>query len=274
MVRNLTAATTALALLTVVGVACAKVPYTGRKQFDVVPNSIMDAIGKQTYQAQLAQSHPITDGEDATLTRQVGQRIAKAAAQPDYQWRYTLLKDDQINAWCLPGGKIGVYTGILPVFEDEAGMAFVMGHEVGHAIAHHGGERMSQQLVLVGGLAGLNAWLAGSTELTPQQRAIVMGAIGLGAEVGVTLPFSRGQEAEADVIGMMLMSKAGYPPSESIKIWDRMDKATGGAKVPAFLSDHPPSDKRQDNLREWLPKADKRYARNKQSRDTLKKIWD
>jgi predicted Zn-dependent protease len=273
MIRKLSAAAVALTLASFVGVACAKVPFTGRKQFNVIPTGVMNAIGQQSFQETISESKIVKQGEDAELTKEVGKRIAKSANQPDFKWRYALIKDDTINAWCLPGGKIGVYSGILPVFENEAGMSFVMGHEVGHAIAQHGGERLSQQLVLMGGLAGINAWLSGSSKLSEQQRNMLMSAIGLGAEVGVSLPFSRAQESEADVIGIMLMSKAGYPPAESIAIWDRMDKATGGQSTPAFLSDHPSNANRQENLREWMPKAKKRYERNKQSRDTLKKIW-
>jgi predicted Zn-dependent protease len=274
MFRRVSLIATTLAVVAAVSVACAKVPFTGRKQLNLVPNAIMDMIGKSTYAAQLSEAKTIKSGADVELTRQVGKRIATAAARPDYEWRYALIDDKQVNAWCLPGGKIGVYTGILPAFENEAGMAFVIGHEVGHAIAHHGGERVSQQLVLLGGLAGIEAWLSGSTKLTPAQRAAVMGAVGLGAEVGIILPFSRSHETEADVIGLMLMSKSGYPPAESIKLWDRMERETGGAKVPAFLSTHPSSEQRQATIRDWLPQAKKRYERNKLNRDTLARIWN
>ena len=152
-------------------------------------------------------------------------------------------------------------------------MAFVMGHEVGHAKAHHGAERLTQQLALVGGLTALDAYINGRSKLNDEQRQLVMAALGVGAEVGVVLPFSRTQESEADVIGMMLMAGAGYPPGEAIQIWDRMDKATGGAQTPAFLSDHPSSDKRQANLRQWLPQAKKRYERNKLGYDTKRPLW-
>ena len=152
-------------------------------------------------------------------------------------------------------------------------MAFVMGHEVGHATAHHGAERLSQQLTMVGGLVGLELFLRNRTTLKQQDRQLILGALGVGGTVGVLLPFSRMHESEADVVGMMYMSSAGYPPAESIKVWDRMEKETGGSAVPTFLSTHPKSKKRQANQREWLPKARKRYQRNALKRDTLAPLW-
>ena len=212
-------------------------------------------------------------GEDSDTLRKVGKRISNAAKQSKYDWEFSLIKSDEINAWCLPGGYIGFYTGILPVLKNEAGMAFVMGHEVGHATAHHGAERLSQQLTMVGGLVGLELFLRNRTTLKQQDRQLILGALGVGGTVGVLLPFSRMHESEADVVGMMYMSSAGYPPAESIKVWDRMEKETGGSAVPAFLSTHPKSKKRQANQREWLPKARKRYQRNALKRDTLAPLW-
>jgi len=214
----------------------------------------------------------VRGGADHETLRSVGKAIATQAAQPKFEWEYALIDDPNINAWCLPGGKIGFYTGILPVLENEAGMAFVMGHEVGHAVARHGSERMSQQLLLIGGLTGLEIFMASQKKLTPAQQIAILGAVGLGAEVGVILPFSRAHESEADVMGLMYMSGAGYPPEESIKVWDRMGASSRGGP-PTFLSTHPSGEARQRNLSEWMDNARKRYARSKLSRDTLAQLW-
>lgn len=254
--------------------ACAKVPYTGRRQLNLVPSGIMNNLGKTSYAQQLQGSRVQRTGQDANLLSSVGERISQVANKPNFDWSYALIEEDTLNAWCLPGGYIGFYTGILPVLENEAGMAFVMGHEVGHATAKHGSERLSQQLAVIGGLGVVTAYLQGGTDLNTAQKAAIVGAIGLGAEVGVVLPFSRKHESEADVIGMMYMSGAGYPPAEGIEIWDRMEAASGGGSVPAFLSTHPSNARRQAVMREWLPRARKRYERNALPHDTLATRWD
>ena len=255
--------TSAVVGASVLVVACAKVPYTGRRQYNLVPNSIMSSLGKSSYAETLSGVKVEKKGEDVKTLERVGGRIAKVAKEPKFAWEFSLIEDATINAWCLPGGYIGFYTGILPVLENESGMAFVMGHEVGHAVAHHGAERLSQQLTLLGGLAGLELYLANKTKLKPEQRSVLLGAIGLGAEVGAILPFSRMHEAEADVIGMMYMAQAGYPPEESIQVWKRMETIAGKSTVPVFLSTHPSNDKRIANQKEWLPEARKKYRRNK-----------
>lgn len=262
------------AALSALVVACAKVPYTDRKQYNLLPDSLMRGLGKTTYSAMLSEVKVRKKGDKNDVLQKVGRRISRAANQPKYDWKFSLIDSDEINAWCLPGGYIGFYDGILPVLENEAGMAFVMGHEVGHATAHHGAERLTQQLTLIGGLLGLELWLKDHSKLDRKQRMVVLGALGVGGTVGVILPFSRMHESEADVIGMMYMSKAGYPPKESIEVWDRMaKKSKGGLKLPAFLSTHPTTKKRQKNQKEWLPKARKRYQRNALSRDTLVPLW-
>lgn len=253
-------------------VACVKVPYTGRKAVNPIPDAVMVALSVQTYKDMLGDVKVIKQGSDAELLDGIGRRIAKVANQPDYDWEVSLIDEDTVNAWCLPGGKIGFYTGILPVLKNEAAVAFVMGHEVGHAVARHGGERMSQQLALFGGLAGLFVILEKETKLTTEQNAVVVGALGVGLELGVILPFSRMHESEADIIGTMYMANAGYPPAEAIEVWDRMGKG-GGMELPAFLSTHPSDEKRQEVIREWLPKAKKRYERNKIDRDTTAVLW-
>lgn len=253
--------------------ACYKVPYTGRKAANPVPDAVMVALSKTTYKDMLSGVKVKKKGDDADLLDRVGRKISKAAKKPEYDWQVSLIDEDTVNAWCLPGGKIGFYTGILPVLENEAGVAFVMGHEVGHAIARHGGERMGQQLALFGGLAGLYAVLNSETKLTKEQSAMVVAVVGVGAEVGVILPFSRMHESEADIIGTMYMANAGYPPTEAIEVWDRMGADSGGLELPAFLSTHPSDEKRQKVIREWLPKAKKRYQRNKIDRDTTQTLW-
>jgi predicted Zn-dependent protease len=253
--------------------ACAKVPYTGRTQFNLVPDGIMTSIGKMSYGQMLQGKSIERRSEDANLLSQVGGRIARVANKPNYDWSYALIEEDTVNAWCLPGGYIGFYTAILPVLRNEAGMAFVMGHEVGHATARHGAERVSQQLALLGGLGATFLFLDQSTDLTPQQNAAIMAGIGLGLEVGVLLPFSRKHESEADVIGMMYAASAGYPPGEGIELWDRMERIAGPSGVPAFLSTHPSNDRRQEVMREWMPQARKRYDRNALGHDTLEARW-
>lgn len=260
-------------LLGVMAVACAKVPYTGRTQYNLVPDAIMKGLGKTSYTDMLGGLNVQRRGSDAQVLERVGGRISAVANRPDYDWQFSLIEDSTINAWCLPGGYIGFYTGILPVLRNEAGMAFVMGHEVGHAIARHGAERLSQQLTLFGGITGLELYLSKKSELKPAQRAALLGALGLGTEVGVLLPFSRKHESEADVLGLMYMAEAGYPPAESIEVWDRMAALTGGGGGPAFLRTHPTHEARKSNLREWLPRARKKYQRNAISRDTREALW-
>ncbi len=254
-------------------VACAKVPYTGRQQFNLIPHSIMEGIGKSSYESMLADARVQKEGQDKQTLRKIGGRISKATKETEYAWEYNLLIDDEINAWCLPGGKIGFYTGILPVLSNEAGMAFVMGHEVAHATAHHGSERLSQSLALIGGIAGLEIYMANATQVKPQDRAIILGALGVGGTLGIILPFSRTHESEADVIGMMYAASAGFAPEESTKLWDRMEAATGKSAIPAFLNTHPSNEKRKENLREWMPQAKKRFERNALDYDTTKVVW-
>ncbi|MEQ1507200.1 MAG: M48 family metallopeptidase [Myxococcota bacterium] len=254
-------------------VACHKVPYTGRVQYNLVPDSIMRGVGQSSYQSTLSDSKVEKTGEDHDILVKVGNKISKVANQPDYEWKYSLIQDDAtINAWCMPGGYIAFYTGILPVLQHEAGMAFVMGHEVGHATAHHGAERLSQQLTLIGGLAGLELYMASSTKIDAKAQAAILAALGVGAELGVILPFSRTHESEADVIGLMYMAQAGYPPKESIPLWDRMSVASPGS-IPVFLSTHPSNDARQANLKEWMPQATKKFERSKLPYDTTKVEW-
>lgn len=252
--------------------ACTRTPVTNRAQMNLLPDSVMLPMGKSTYKEMLSGQKLAQGTADHDKLKSVGKRISRVANQDKYEWRFALIEDDTINAWCLPGGKIAFYEGILPVLRNEAGMAFVMGHEVGHATARHASERITQQLAIFGGLTAIYAWVDGKTELTDKQKGVLIAALGVGATVGVQLPFSRKHEKEADIIGMMYMARAGYPPAESIKVWDRMRKQSGGGG-PAFMSTHPSHGQRQENLRDWLPQAKKRYQRNKMNRDTRQAIW-
>ncbi len=267
-----------MSLLFGIGLAgCSKAPVTDRVQFNLIPDAIMLPLGKSSYGEMLSGAPLDKKSTNHTTLRNVGKRISKVADKPKYKWQYNLIKDDDtLNAWCLPGGKIAFYSGILPVLQNEAGMAFVMGHEVGHATAHHGAERLSQQLALLGGMGGLYLYMDRKTDLNDTQRGMILGALGVGAEVGFILPFSRKHEREADIIGMMYMARAGYPPDESIEVWSRMQQQSGRSVVPQFLSTHPSNRQRKDNLREWLPQAKKRFQRNRRDASessAQRKLW-
>lgn len=263
----------AVALMGAAATGCSKAPVTDRVQFNLLPDKVMVPLGSSAYTEMLA-GQRLEKGSDRHGTlKKVGKRISRVANEPGYKWRYSLIKDDDtVNAWCLPGGKIAFYSGILPVLQNEAGMAFVMGHEVAHATANHGAERLSQQLAVFGGLAGLYLYMDNNSDLSEEAKGIIVGALGVGAQFGIMLPFSRKHEKEADVIGMMYMARAGYPPQESVEVWTRM-AAAGGGKVPTFMSTHPSHGQRKRNLRDWMPQAKKRYERNKRSEDTQRVLW-
>jgi predicted Zn-dependent protease len=182
------------------------------------------------------------------MVRRVGQRIAEAAQRPDYQWEFRVIEKDVANAFALPGGKVAVYTGILKYTQTDAGLAVVMGHEVAHALARHGGERMSQSMLEQAGLAAVQIGLQTSDPVIMQGVALAYG-------LGVQLPFSRGQESEADHIGLVLMAKAGYDPREAVPFWERMSGGEQGQEPPQFLSTHPSGTTRIKQLQEWMPEA-------------------
>lgn len=247
--------------------ACATVPVTGRKSLNILPDSQLLAMSLDEYNKVLQKSKLSRDPAKVQMVKQVGERIAKAteaffrekglASEIDkYKWEFNLIEDDKtVNAWCMPGGKVAVYTGILPVTENDTGLAVVMGHEISHAIAKHGNERMSQGLLAQLGAVGLATALSTSPGPTSQ---IFMAAYGLGANVGLLLPYSRLQESEADHIGLILMAKAGYDPRQAIPFWERMNKQ-GGSRPPAFLSTHPAPETRIKDIQAELPEAMKYY---------------
>jgi predicted Zn-dependent protease len=245
-----------LALVLLVAVACQTVPITGRSQLMILPEGEELQMGLSSYQEVLKNSKVSNDPAlNAQVTR-VGTRIARATER-DYQWEFKVLEDPQVNAFCLPGGKVAVYTGILPITRDDAGLAAVLGHEVAHAIARHGGERVSQQLLVNTSLSAVQVGLAGGNPAMVQSVAALLGA---GASVGLLLPWSRGQESEADHLGLIYMAKAGYHPSAAKDLWVRMADASKGQGRPfEFLSTHPAPETRIQQIEGWIPEALKYY---------------
>jgi metalloendopeptidase OMA1, mitochondrial len=245
-----------LALLLVV-VACTTVPVTGRRQVMMMSEGEEQKLGLDAYQEVLKKAKLATDPEVNAQVTRVGRRIADATGKTDYQWEFKVFEDKQANAFCLPGGKIAVYTGILPITRDDAGLAAVIGHEVAHAIARHGGERVSQQ--------GLVQVLLGATSVAlsqqnPAVQQVAIAALGGGAAVGYLLPYSRAQESEADYLGLLYMAKAGYHPSAARDLWVRMAEASKGReRPPEFLSTHPTEATRIKQIEGWIPEALKHY---------------
>ncbi|HEY9159586.1 MAG TPA: M48 family metallopeptidase [Desulfomonilia bacterium] len=231
---------------------CATAPITGRSQLLLVPESDEIALGLKSYQEVLAKAKISRDQQVNAQVKRVGTRIASVADREDYSWEFTVIDDPKTaNAFALPGGKVAVFTGILPYTKDDNGLAFVLAHEVGHAIARHGGERMSEQLLIQLGQQGLNLAIA---DKSPQAIQAINLGYGLGTTVGVTLPFSRAQELEADYIGIILMAKAGYDPREAPKFFERMTSGQS-KKTIEFLSTHPADDRRIQNLKNLIPQA-------------------
>ena len=243
--------------------ACSKNAFTGRKQLNLLPASEINQMSFAEYKQFLAQNKTVSSGKDVDLVRRVGGDI-RAAAEVYYKakglqsdlknfaWEFNVVDDPKtVNAFCMPGGKVVVYTGILPVTQNEDALAVVMGHEIAHALSNHGNERMSQGLVAQLGLTSLQVALA---QKPSQTSSLLLAAAGAGAQVGILLPFSRKHESEADEIGLYLMTMAGYNPSAAVPFWDRMNKM-GGSRPPEFLSTHPDPAKRSQRLKELIPRA-------------------
>ena len=248
-------------ILLVVAAACATVPITGRSQLMLVSQEEEGKMGAAAFQ-QLSREestkgravHPEEDPGLYQRVRAVGDRIIRAAGlERAYQWEYLVIRSSEVNAAAISGGKIIVYTGILPVMANDAGMAAVLGHEVGHVLAHHTGERLSQAGLTQAALAGTAAAMERGTGSGAGAQT-VMAVFGLGAQVGVLLPYARAQESEADHIGLILMAKAGYDPREAIALWQRMEQR-GGQSPPQFLSTHPNPGTRITQLNQWIPEA-------------------
>jgi predicted Zn-dependent protease len=258
------------AIVVLMAVQCATVPLTGRKQFSIIPASQIMALGTDSYNQILKENKISSNAQYVKTVKSVGHNLSAAVEsyfasknQSDllngYAWEYNVLQSKEVNAFCLPGGKIAFYEGIMPVCIDDNGVAVVMSHEVSHAIANHGSERMSEQMaVQLGGMA-LDAALQQKPETT---RQLAMAAFGAGTTVGVLLPFSRTQESEADELGLYFMAMAGYNPSKAIEFWQRMMDLSKGAP-PEFLSTHPSDQTRINDLNKHMGKAMQYYNKGK-----------
>ena len=248
---------------------CSEVAITGRKQFNIVPDSMMNSMAFQSYGEFISQSKLSKDFSKTQMVKRVGGRIQKAVEQyctqngisdrlQGYQWEFNLIEDDSLNAWAMPGGKMVVYTGLLEVTRTEAGLATVMGHEIAHAFAKHGAERMTQGLIVeMGGMALSKAL----TNKPAQTQNLFKQSYGIGTQLGVLLPFSRVHESEADHLGLIFMAMAGYNPEEAVAFWQRMSAAKKGAQPPEFLSTHPADATRIRNIQSLIPKAMQYYRR-------------
>jgi predicted Zn-dependent protease len=257
----------ALLLLSAVLPSCSTVPVTGRRQFNMIPGSQMLSMSAQQYTDFLKANKPVTNTAQSQQVQKVGKRIQAAVEQyfrqnnlqsqlDGYQWEFNLIDGKEVNAWCMPGGKVVVYTGILPVTKTEEGLAVVMGHEIAHAVAEHGSERMSQQLVANFGGMALEKLLESKPAATQQ---LWMTAFGAGTQFGVLLPFSRNQESEADHLGLIFMAMAGYNPTGAVDFWQRMSAQSGGQAPPEFMSTHPSDETRIAQIKEELPEALRYY---------------
>jgi len=246
-----------LATVAVCVPGCRKVEGTGRNQLLLTSEGTETQLGLQAFNEVLQKEKRSTDRQAIAIVERVGQRIAAAAPQKGFQYEFVLLESKEANAFCLPGGKVCVYTGILKYCRDEGGLATVMSHEIAHAIARHGGERMSQGLIVEGLSMGLDAYLQ-SKGVSPTKTNVALAAFGAGAQVGVLLPYSRTHEYEADYLGLTYMAKAGYDPRLAEQFWERFAKAMGSGG-PAFLSTHPASAERAKKMRENVAEALKLY---------------
>ena len=247
--------------------SCSTVPITGRKQFSILPSSAMLSMSLQQYDEFLKTNKISRNQEQTQMVKKVGRKIQMAVEQyftdnnmshelKDYKWEFNLIESKEKNAWAMPGGKVVVYEGILAVAKDEAGLAVVMGHEIAHAIAKHGNERMSQGLIAQMGGMALSKALAEKPEKTTQ---LWMAVFGVGAQYGAILPFSRLQESEADHLGLVFMAIAGYDPNEAVGFWKRMAQIKEGQTPPEFLSTHPSDETRIRKIKETIPKAKEYY---------------
>lgn len=259
-------------LLTLFLIQCSTVPISNRKRVAFLPEAQLVSMATDSYQGVLNESEVIRSGEQYEMIQRVGNRIKEAVfiyldqkgegeEIRKYDWEFNLIDEDVVNAWAMPGGKVAFYTGILPICEDETGVAVVMGHEIAHVVARHGNERMSQGVLQQSGGLLLEVLMEEKPETT---KNLFRTAYGLGSTVAGTLPFSRLHETEADELGLIFMAIAGYDPAAAAPFWGRMS-AKGGGNTPEFLSTHPSSERRAKNLRENLPKAQKYYEQYKRN---------
>jgi len=249
--------------------SCSTVPLTGRSQLNMIPNSEMLTMSFQQYDQFLKENKLSTNQAEVNIVKKTGENIQHAVERylqannlsdrlNGYNWEFNLVESDQVNAWCMPGGKVVVYTGILPLTMDENGLAVVMGHEIAHAIAEHGNERMSQQLLQEVGAVGL---MVAMKDEPAQTQAIWLSVYGVGTTVGVILPYSRTHESEADHLGLIFMAMAGYDPHVAPEFWKRMAASKQGGSPPEFLSTHPSDQTRINDITAWIPEAMKYYKK-------------
>ena len=265
MMKNIAVLLGGLAIL----YGCATVAVTGRQQLNLVPNSELIPMATQEYKDVIAKGPLSSDAAQTAQIKKVGGRIERAVEQymasigrtvdlEGFQWEFNLIDDPKTaNAWCMPGGKVAFYTGILPICKDETGIAIVMGHEVAHAIANHGRERMSQQMLAQLGLSSLSAVMGQNPTVG---KDLLLQAVGAGSQIGM-LSFSRQDESEADHIGLIFLAMAGYDPNQAPIFWQRMSTLDGGQQPPEFLSTHPSHETRIKDLKGWIPEAMKYYKK-------------
>lgn len=244
--------------------SCVTLPETGQKKFLLTSVEDENKLGSDGYKEVLAKSKLANKSPNYAVLQRVGSRIASATGIKDFQWEYNLIESKEPNAWCMPGGKIAVYTGILPYMKNEAGMAAVLGHEVAHATLRHAGQRMSEQMGTQIGLGLIGGTLFGNSPYKDQ----IMGAMGVGAGLAITLPFSRTHETEADTVGLRYMAEAGYDPREALEFWKRFSAETAGGAPPEFLSTHPGGPTRIQNIKKNLSSALKIYKQAPQQSGT------
>ena len=256
-------------ILSLILVACSTNPLTGKSQLTILPESELQSMATQQYQQFLTTNRVVSssNNRDADMVKRVGQRISRAVESyysergltnklDGFKWEYNLIDDKSVNAWCMPGGKIVVYTGLLPVTQNEAALAVVIGHEVSHALLQHGNQRMSQGLLQQLGGVALSVAVANKPAET---QNLFLSAYGAGSQVGILLPFSRKNELEADQYGLIWTAMAGYNPQEAIGLWERMESLANGQKPPEFLSTHPTEGRRIMQLQKFMPEALKYY---------------
>jgi len=255
-----------LIIFCLISQSCTTVPLTGRKQVNLLPESELISMGLTNYSEFLKENPPSGDVSNAAVVKEVGNKLAGAVNKyfsdnniqsrlEGYNWEFNLVDNNEANAWCMPGGKVVVYKGILPYTADKNGLAVVISHEIAHAVARHGNERMSQQLIArLGGIA-----LSEAVKTKPQEtQNIFLSVYGLGSQVGILLPYSRQHELEADRLGLIFMAMAGYDPQSAVAFWERM-ASSGGAKPPEFLSTHPSDATRISKIKAAIPEAMKYY---------------
>ncbi len=255
---RLSAVSLCTALVATFITGCTTVPETGRKQFNFMNAQEEMKLGFTEFEKMKTATPISKDAKLNEMVTRVGKRIAAVANLPDAQWEFVVFDSKEANAFCLPGGKVGIYTGILPITKDEAGLATVIGHEVAHAVARHGGERISRAVAM----QGLGQAVGTATSDSKYSQAIQV-AYGLGSQVAVELPHSRSQESEADRIGLIYMARAGYDPEAAVGFWQRFGEANAkaGSSTPKFLRTHPTDETRVKQLQEWMPEAKAQYKK-------------